>query len=242
VALAVREIAVNNDQEGGICDAEAARLLPWFVNGRLGAADAERVAQHLEHCAICRADLEEQRSVRAALKADGPVEYAPQAGLARTLARIDELTRDAAPAHGTGHAARALQPARRRYGVTQWLTAAVIVQAIGLGVLGSAYLARPAGDRADARYQTLSAPVPTASGPHIRAVFSASMKIGELKQLLAAQHLLIVAGPTDAGVFTLGVTDAAVDQERLEALLAGLRADPQVLFAEPATRDGAQSM
>jgi hypothetical protein len=68
------------------------------------------------------------------------------------------------------------------------------------------------------------------------------MKIGELKQLLAAQHLLIVAGPTDAGVFTLGVTDAAVDQERLEALLAGLRADPQVLFAEPATRDGAQSM
>ncbi len=91
------------------------------------------------------------RSVGAALKADGPVEYAPQAGLARTLARIDELTRDAAPAHGAPHAARALQPPRRRYGVTQWLTAAVIAQAIGLGVLGSAYLARPAGDRADAR-------------------------------------------------------------------------------------------
>jgi len=233
--------AVSDDHEGGICDAEAARLLPWLVNGRLCGADAERVTQHLEHCAICRADLAEQRSLRAALKADGPVEYAPQAGLARTLARVDELTRDAAPAHGDGPAGREWEPARRRLGVTQWLTAAVIVQAIGLGVLGSAYLARPANNRSDARYQTLSSPVPVASGPRIRAVFSASMQIGQLKRLLDAHRLLIVAGPTDAGVFTLGVADAAAGQERLEASLAGLRADPHVLFAEPVTGDGAQS-
>ena len=232
---------MNIEFEGDVCDAEAARLLPWFMNGRLSAADTERVTQHLVHCRICRADLEEQRSVRALLKTNGPVEYAPQAGLARTLARIDELTRDVAPAVDDGYVDREARSARRRAGLTQWLTAAVIVQAIGLGVLGASYLARPSGGRADARYETLSSPASVASGPRIRAVFSASMTVGELRLLLAAQHLLMVAGPTEAGVFTLGVMEAALEPERLEKSLAGLRADPRVLLAEPATSDGVPS-
>ncbi|MBS0394555.1 MAG: zf-HC2 domain-containing protein [Proteobacteria bacterium] len=80
-----------------VCDAEAARLLPWFVTGRLSSDDRGRVEQHVRDCAVCRADLEAQRRIRAALRADGTVEYAPQAGLAATLARIDELARDGAP-------------------------------------------------------------------------------------------------------------------------------------------------
>lgn len=227
------------DREGGVCDAEAAQLLPWFVTGRLAEAEAERVTQHLQQCAICRADLTEQRSLRAMLKADGPVEYAPQAALARMLARIDESAHGAAPGAGRGHAGREFDRARRRPGITRWLIAAVIVQAVGLGVLGSAYLVRFAGERGEPRYQTLSSPAPTATGPRIRAVFRASMTVGELTQLLAPRHLLVVAGPSDAGVFTLGVTDAAAGSERLETLLAALRADPRVLFAEPAAGQGA---
>jgi hypothetical protein len=237
----VREIAVSINFEGSICDAEAARLLPWFVSGRLAAVDAERVTQHLEHCEICRADLVEQRTLRATLKAGGSVEYAPQAGLAKTLARIDELTREAAPGREFSRAEPHVERRRRRFGATQWLTAAVIVQAVGLGAIGGSFLVHQAGDRGVARYETLSSPAPVANGPRIRAVLAEAMTVGQLKTLLAAQKLLIVSGPTEAGVFTFGAIDAMPSHGRLEAPLAGLRADPNVLFAEPVLGDGVRS-
>ncbi len=239
--LPVREIAVSIDVDGNICDAEAARLLPWYVNGRLSAADAERVTQHLERCETCRADLAEQRALRAALKAGSSVEYAPQAGLAKTLARIDELTRESAAGPESSRAERDPERRRRRFGVTQWLTAAVIVQAIGLGAIGGSFVVRQAGDRGLARYETLSSPAPVASGPRIRAVLSEAMTVGQLKALLAAHRLLIISGPTEAGVFTFGAIDAAPGHGRLDASLAGLRADPNVLFAEPVAADGVPS-
>ena len=35
------------DLEGARCDEESARLLPWYVAGRLSAADVERVSNHI---------------------------------------------------------------------------------------------------------------------------------------------------------------------------------------------------
>jgi len=70
---------VTLDLEGARCNEEAARLLPWYVNGRLSAADTERVASHLQRCAICRNDAAQEASVHALLKTEGPIEYAPQA-------------------------------------------------------------------------------------------------------------------------------------------------------------------
>lgn len=230
---------MNVDVDSHVCDAEAARLLPWFVSGRLAAADAERVAEHLEHCGICRSDVVEQRALRATLRTSEPVEYAPQAGLARTLARIDELTRESPAAierpdeeHERKHHSQ-----HRRFGVTQWLTAAVVVQAIGIGAIGSSYLNR-VGDVAQMGYETRSAAPSPPSGARIRAVFVETMTIGELRALLATQHLLIVAGPTEAGVYTLGAAAGASAPDHGSAPLAGLRADAHVLFAEPLPRDG----
>lgn len=222
---------MTSEFEGATCEAEAARLLPWYVTGRLAAADRERVARHVEHCAICREDLAHEESMRTAVRAGGPVEFAPQAGLARTLARIDELTREAPLA-----AERPNAPESRRFSATQWLTAAVVVQAIGLGVLGATLVDRSAAERASPRYATLSAPAPAAGGPRIRAVFTPSLTLAELRGLLGGHHLQIVDGPTEAGAFTLASGDAA-DSARLDALLAGLRADARVLFAEPAVND-----
>ena len=226
---------MTDDIESAACDSEAARLLPWFATGRLSAADSERVTRHLDTCGICRADLAHERILRTTLKADGPVEYAPQAGLARTLARIDELTRDAPPARGEIASRREVRPGRRRFTATQWLAAAAIVQAVGLGVLGGSFLGRPAAERGAASYQTLSAPAPVAGGARIRVVFARSTTIGELSALLGTRRLLIVTGPSDAGVFTLGTSEVTLEPGRLDALLASLRADSHVLFAEPAS-------
>jgi hypothetical protein len=224
------EVAVTADIEGGICDSEAARLLPWFINGTLAASDVERVARHLERCAVCRDDVSYERGVRAAMK-DGAanVEYAPQAGLERTLSRIDELTREA-PAASSAPVARTT----RRITPTQWLAAAVVVQAIGLGVLGTSLVGRSAPGQPPAAYQTLSSPAPVASGAHIRAVFAPATPVDELRSLLGATRLAIVAGPSEAGVFTLAALDPAVDTAHLDAVIAVLRHSSSVAFAEPA--------
>ena len=228
---------MGNDIDVGVCDAEAARLLPWYVSERLSVADAERVTQHLRQCGICRSDLADQRSLRAALRAGDSIEYAPQTGLAKTLARIDELTRESDPRFADVRAARGGGSLQRRFGVTQWLAAAVIVQAVGLGVIGGWALIRPAGDGSPGRYETLSSTATLPNGQRIRAVFAESTTVGQLKELLATHHLLIVAGPSEAGVFTLAVTDAATSGS-LEEFLAGLRSDAHVLLAEPVATDG----
>jgi anti-sigma factor RsiW len=221
------------------CDEEAARLLPWYVAGRLEPADIVRVTRHLERCATCRDELAGERAVRALLKSESTVEYAPQPGLARMLARIDELEREA-PAF-TAAPAAPVSPASdpvRRYGAMRWLAAAALVQAVALGVLGT-LLYRHSVDTAMApRYTTLSADAPpAAAGEHIRAVFSPDVTLGALKDLLAESALTIVRGPSDAGAYTLAFREAHPVSGRLDKTVAALRAKPLVKFAEPAVND-----
>jgi hypothetical protein len=234
---------MNERLEGGRCDEEAARLLPWYVVGRLEPGDSERVVRHLERCPICRDDLAHERALRALLKSESSLQYAPQPGLAKTLARIDELEREApaplpdAPVAPTAASAAPDAPARR-VGATRWLAAAVLVQAVALGALGTALFHRSGEDGREPNYTTLSTVEPTkVPGAHIRAVFSPSLSVGELKALLTDNALTIVAGPSDASAYTLALTDGR--GRGLEQAVAALRSDARVLFAEPAVNDGA---
>lgn len=227
------------DLEGAHCDEEAARLLPWYVNGRLSAADAARVSSHLQHCAICRNDVAQEGAIYARIKTEARIEYAPQAGLAKTLSRIDELARDA-PAHdarGTDALpAASAERTWRRTATLQWLSAAVLVQAVAIGWLGVTLRNAPRPSPASG-YQTLSTERALSSAPHIRVVFEPSMKLAELNALLAANHLLIVNGSTSAGAFTLASTDPDADAPKLTQVVDILRKDSRVLFAEPAIND-----
>jgi hypothetical protein len=239
---------LNTELEGLLCDSEAARLLPWYLTGRLAAAETGRVAQHIDQCAICREDLADQQALRSRMRADGNVEMAPQSGLAATLARIDELDRELGRDHGAAARATAMapaaairneaQPLRRQRRLTRWLAAAVIVQAIGLALSGRALLTQSQGvlpgEAGSADYHTLSSAGPAVSGARIRVVFAPSMTTDALRALLRAQHLEIVAGPSEAGVFTLGLEAGAGSTA---AALQVLRADPLVRFSEPAAAD-----
>lgn len=235
------------DLEGARCDEESARLLPWYVAGRLSAADVERVSNHIQHCAICRKDVAHERAVRELLKADACIEYAPQAGLAKTLSRIDELGRDAPAAAdqsaaagpaAAGELAGRDKVGRRRVAAVRWLAAAVVLQAVALGWLGATLRDRPSASAPAATYQTLSTDVATAAPePHIRAVFAPGMTLGELKSLLAAHNLIVVRGPSDAGAYTLASTDVRIGTGGLDSSVAALRSDARVLFVEPAVND-----
>jgi len=66
----------------------------------------------------------------------------------------------------------------------------------------------------------------------IRAVLAPTLTLGELQSLLAQSHLQIVAGPSDAGVYSLAPLSVRVAVATQPAL-AQLRANPGVRFAEP---------
>jgi len=124
-------------------------------------------------------------------------------------------------------------PRRAGFGGMQWLIAAMVVQAIGLGALGAAWWSRPSAPAPmpAGAYRTLSAPEAAVPAATIRVVFAPELTMAQLRAVLSATRLQVLAGPNEVGVFTLG---PAGDSNRAatEAALRELRASPQVRFAE----------
>ena len=57
--------------------AELTMLLPWYVNGTLGAADRERVHEHLSSCADCREEVSLCMDMQASVQQAGPTPILP---------------------------------------------------------------------------------------------------------------------------------------------------------------------
>jgi hypothetical protein len=60
------------------------------------------------------------------------------------------------------------------------------------------------------------------------------MKVSEMQDLLKSIPATVVAGPTDAGVYTLAI---AKERTEIGPVLSELRANSSVLFAEPRTSE-----
>jgi anti-sigma factor RsiW len=219
-----------------VCDSEAARLLPWFATGRIDAEDAARVEAHVASCPACRADLAAQRELHGLMQAGEKVEYSPQPSLQKLMSRIDELDREIAPAAATpvvSAAASSTTPPVRA-GLPRWLVAAVVLQTIGLGTLGALLWQHADGRNAGAEYVTLgSVEAGPGPAPLVRVVFAPDTSLAGMAALLGAVRADIVAGPTEAGAYTLALHPNAGAPASIDAGLARLRADPHVVFAEP---------
>jgi anti-sigma factor RsiW len=214
---------MSPETQNSDCVHEAARLLPWFVTGALSADEQALVQAHLKECPQCESDLRREQRVHELVVRQAAVEYAPQPGLQKLLSHIDELERELLPSR----AASKTIPVPRRNRAIRWLAAAVVVQTMGLAVLGGF-----AWRHAEApRYVTLSSAAPRTAGlAQVRAVFAPAMTVGELKTVLTSIGAIVVAGPSEAGVYTLALGNP---RESIDASLARLRATRGVLFAEP---------
>lgn len=220
------------------CPDEAARLLPWFVNGTLPAADARFVEDHLTGCEACRADAAALAQVRALLRSPGQVEHAPHGGLRKLLQRIDAAEalplpppadRPEDPARPV--AARPSPAAATRAGANRavpWLAAAVVLQSLAL-LLVAVGAWRDTDPLEGAGYRTLTTAALPAGRPAVRVVFAPATTLAEVQQLLRSTGLVALAGPSEAGLFTLALREPAAGTD---ATLARLRADPRVHFAE----------
>jgi hypothetical protein len=206
---------------------EAWDSLPWLVNDSVSAEERAAVEAHLLGCAECRDELSFQRSLRQALITQSSSELEPEAGWQRLSARLDAASSegiDAAPAGPT---------TVWRGGWMAWLVAAMVVEAVGLGAMGTAlWSARTASLAVRAPvYRTLAAAQPPMPMPSLRVVFTPTMTLAQLFALLSDTRLRVVSGPSESGVWTLGPAEAVV--EPTPSLLQRLRARPDVFLAEP---------
>jgi len=202
--------------------------IPWIINGSLPEAERLAVEAHLQDCADCRQEFEFQRRLAASMEKVETDEIDSQQAWQRLRSRIDAAGRSENSERLTRTGSRSISGEW-----IPWLVAAMVVQAIGLGVLGTVIWSKPAATVAasGAAYRTLSAPEAATAAATIRAVFSSEMSVGRMEELLAAAGLQVQSGPSSAGVWSL---QPARDSNRsaTQGALRELRSSPEVRFAE----------
>jgi hypothetical protein len=219
---------------------ECWNLLPWIANESAAAKDIAQVEAHLRECRECQEELEFQRQLRNAIRAEDAIVLAPQTSLQKLMQRIDTVEDldddelEAAPAASvTPIAAARREPARW----SRWLPIAAAVQGVAIaGLLAALWTqSQSHDDLTTGRYGTLTTPTATVTrGPVIRVVFTGDVALEDVNRALRAIDAQIIAGPSEAGVYTLGLAAGAADKADVEKAIAQLRADDHVMFAERA--------
>lgn len=213
---------------------ETRDLIPWWVNGRLADAEARQVESHLARCAECRADVEVEQRLRAAVRHKSAVAYAPQVSLQKLLSHIEDVEREMPTRPAPG--APGTPPATAVASGTRWKVAAGVLLGLGLGLLASSgWQSTRAGGPAAYRTATSAQPA-TARAAQVRVVFSSTTSVEELTRIVAGNGLTIVDGPSASGVYDLAL--AAGSRDSAAVAVVRLRADPRVRFAEPVLSAG----
>ncbi len=221
--------------------AEAWALLPWLANGRIGLPDREWVEAHVQSCAECRAEIISQRELAARMSQAGAVAMPAEAeeeqqSFDKLWARVEAS--EVASLQGTG--SESMLSGGRSSRTVRWLAAAVVVQAIGLGILGTTALrggAQPSAANAHGGFTTVATAERERIAPTLRVVFASDASVGTINTLLAHQGLTIVEGPGKAGNYTAVLSaDAVASGATAESVAAVISKDPNVDFAQPVAR------
>ena len=213
---------------------ECWNLLPWIANESAATKDLARVEEHLRDCRECQEELNFQRQLREAIRSEEAIVLAPQTSLQKLMQRIDSVA-DMDDEHEVAPAAAEPVVARREPARLRWLPIAAAVQGIAIAGLLAALWSQSRDELAAGRYSVLTTPTAAvAGGPVIRVVFGGSVALDDMNDVLRSIDAQIIAGPSEAGVYTLGLASGAADKSGVEKAIAQLRADGRVMFAEPA--------
>ena len=189
----------------------AQELLPWFVNGTLGAAEAETVTTHLARCDRCRKDAAEQTDLRAIAPRE-----AIDADVDRHWAALRDRLEPASRAPTNAGTIPGFRPWQR------WLWPAVAVQAVVMLSLALLWVGIPDSGE---RYRALGSS-PASLEPNAVVVFRADATNQQMRDALQEVGASIVGGPTVTDAYLLRLTTVSPD------VLDRLRARPGVVRAE----------
>jgi anti-sigma factor RsiW len=191
----------------------AQSLLPWYVNGTLGAEESERVRKHLAECPRCQADAQWQDRLRAA----------PPAAEPTSASDVDRQWAALAGRLAPG----GTKPPRRPHALANWLGTRWLPLAVGLQtvVILAGALAWFGVPQREEAFRALGT-APAAISANVLVVFRPGASEADIRRVLRANHAQIVGGPTVTDAYLLRL--AALTPEALSRL----RADAAVLRVE----------
>jgi hypothetical protein len=204
---------------------EISSLLPWYINGSIGASERLLVDEHLTLCMPCRDELARERWIYQNMTAENAVEHMPSGSLQKLQARLDGVDEGRPAPVASTAAGKSFERSMPWQGL---MAASVAALAVALSLLAAGRWTRYGASAAAPAYHTVTSPVARAPNEAIRAVFSPAITLSELQSILDEAQLHIVSGPTEAGVYSL----AASSSRPVSASLTLLRGHAEVRFAE----------
>jgi hypothetical protein len=203
---------------------EAYELLPWFVNGSLPDAERTRVLAHLDSCLSCRRVVQRERQLLAHMSAEPAADSAIDAGFRRLMGRIDSQTLGRTY-RIEPRTYRSMIPEHRSAANT-WAYAALMIAAMAVAI----WMATPRNaTEPTATFTTVTDP--QANPNLIDVVFTADISLEERTSIVRGIGARIVAGPSDAGRYTLELIAGDTAAQAIEQALERLRNDERVQFA-----------
>ncbi len=211
-------------------DEELARLLPFYANGSLTAADVAHVEAALQRSAALRNELAAVQSVQAMVQRGGMAfgaadDIKTAARLEKLLVRIDAEAVPSAPKAAVKHASHPgfwnrlfsfhWQPA-----LAMSAAALVLFQAGTIGYLATRDTL--------SGYGTLSGPDTTTAKAIILLQFKTGARWFDIQSLMVRENIHFVDGPSDG---TIGVVpNKPKTDSEIAALIAHLQLSPIVSF------------
>lgn len=207
--------------------------LPWYVNGTLEGTELEQVEQHVQGCVACRAELTYLRQLGALVHAAEEFPLTPAVGLAALMERIDRADSGAEAPSPRGIRSWIAPLYQASPGIRRALVAQAAAILLLVGIITWA-----AGWQPAAEHHTLAdveAPV-VDSRAHLRVVFLPEAPEVRIREILGSVGGEIVSGPSALGVYTVAAPISGQPDRAVAGLLATLRAQPEITFAEHASR------
>lgn len=191
---------------------EVQELLPWVVNGTLAHDEIDRIEAHIAECAECRAELEAERQLAAAIESS-PVDS--EAAWERMECRLEAAERP--------HLGRVPALWRRRVPLG-WAIASPLAAAAALALIVINVSAR---SPVATQYHALGA-AETAQPANLIVQFQPATRVSDMDNALQSVDARLVDGPTETGAYLLHV-----DQATRELALKHLRDNQAIALAQP---------
>jgi hypothetical protein len=210
---------------------EIETLLPWFVTGKLDAADRQRVERYL------RDHPDMQRQVVLAREESAETIAGAESLGAPSRASFDKLMAQVAAEPRRAGVLEAVSPYFER--IADWITslsrpqigamAAAAALVVAVQAASLVYLAT--GSSPSHTYETASGggDAKADQGTFALVSFRPTATAAEVTAALAELNVQIVAGPKAGGIWRVRLSPEALAQDQAEARLAALRAKATVV-------------
>lgn len=216
---------MSNDTDNAHERAEIEMLLPWYVTGRLGTADAARVQAYLaahpdmqRQLALAREEQDE--SVRANERLG-----APTAGsLDRLMASIERDARTPVSLRTAWIRISEFFAAPTPGGLRWGMATAGILLLLQAAVIGSLLI-----ERTTDGYQTASGKQAVAAGPTLLVGFADNATAPAIAALLSELDAQIIEGPKPGGMYRLRLAKPPASEAERQEVVRRFLARPDVV-------------